>query len=323
MVWNRLDFASARRNGTGPTLRAQEEWVVAQESHLPLMSDELYEASQERFRSRPRRQGTPNHSPKGRNYLFAGILHCATGHQPISMHGNARKGHHYYACNYGANYGDTAASGVHGNQKWIYIREDALLPLVEQFFAQRIFGPLRLEKLTKQLKSHQQGQKQTGKLLATRLRHQIAEADRKIKIQVQALEDGIEPEIVTARITELKADKQQPPRRSRKSPNPRSRPRTTTSPSASPSSPTSPKRYAPHRRRSSARPSRHSSYGSASTGSRGASRSAPPHRVSGRCGRLRKHESPPNGGLSGHYQRHSGGRIRTCDLRVMSRSPTF
>jgi hypothetical protein len=63
------------------------------------------------------------------------------------MQEKTRKGHHYYACSYGASYGNTAAVEVHANQKWIYLREDALLPLVEHFFEQRIFGPLRLEKL--------------------------------------------------------------------------------------------------------------------------------------------------------------------------------
>jgi hypothetical protein len=63
------------------------------------------------------------------------------------MQETTRKGHHYYACSYGASYGNTAAAEVHANQKWIYLREDALLPLVEHFFEQRIFGPLRLEKL--------------------------------------------------------------------------------------------------------------------------------------------------------------------------------
>jgi hypothetical protein len=33
---------------------------------------------------------------------------------------------------YGASYGNTAATQVLANQKWIYLREDALLPLVEQ-----------------------------------------------------------------------------------------------------------------------------------------------------------------------------------------------
>jgi len=58
------------------------------------------------------------------------MVHCATGHQPLSMQGKARKGHHYYACSYGASYGDTAAIDVHAGQKWIYLREDGLLPLV-------------------------------------------------------------------------------------------------------------------------------------------------------------------------------------------------
>jgi len=208
-VWNRLDFAHARKTGTGPRLRAQEEWVVSDESHLPLVSDDLFQAAQERFTTRPRRQPhNGNGNGNGRTYLFAGMVHCCTGHQPLSMHGKARKSHHYYACNYGANYGDTAAVEVHAGTKWIYLREDALLPLVEEFFAQRIFGPLRLEKLAKQLASHQRNHKRSGQLLATRLRQHIAEADRKIKIQVQALEDGIEPELVTARITELRADKE-------------------------------------------------------------------------------------------------------------------
>jgi hypothetical protein len=57
------------------------------------------------------------------------MIHRATGHQPLSMQGKTRKGHHYYACSYGASYGDTAAVEVHANQKWIYLREDALLPL--------------------------------------------------------------------------------------------------------------------------------------------------------------------------------------------------
>jgi len=39
-----------------------------------------------------------------------------------------------------------------------------------------------------------------------RLRELIADRERRIKLQVQALEDGIEPAIVTARITELRAD---------------------------------------------------------------------------------------------------------------------
>jgi site-specific DNA recombinase len=92
------------------------------------------------------------------------------------MQGKARKGHHYYACSYGANYGDRAATEVHAGQKWIYLREDALLPLVERFFAQRIFGPLRLEKLAQQLKAHDRDERRANRLAATRLRQHLGMA---------------------------------------------------------------------------------------------------------------------------------------------------
>jgi hypothetical protein len=40
------------------------------------------------------------------------------------------------------------------------------------------------------------------------MRQQIAELDRKVKAQVQALERGIEPELVSERIGELRGEKE-------------------------------------------------------------------------------------------------------------------
>ena len=204
IVWNRLDFATARESGTGPKQRAQEEWVVTEDAHLPLVSDELFAKSQARFaKGRPSRQAVKGNG----RYLFAGMAHCATGHQPLSMQGKARKGHHYYACSYANGYGDTAAIDTHAGQKWIYLREDAVLPVVLRFFEQRIFGPMRLDKLEKQLRATTRERARDGKLTATRLRQQVADADRRIKAQVEAIEAGVDAESVTARIAELKADK--------------------------------------------------------------------------------------------------------------------
>ena len=66
---------------------------------------------------------------------------------------------------------------------------------------------MRLERLAKQLQAHERSERKAQRHLATRLRAQIADANRKIRIQVQALEGGVEPEVVTERITELKADR--------------------------------------------------------------------------------------------------------------------
>ena len=124
------------------------------------------------------------------------------------MHGKARRGHHYYACGYATNYGETAAPEAHGGQKSVNVREDWLERLLLRFFEQRIFGPMRLEKLAKQLRTHHRKQRRNGKLAGTRIRQQVGELDRKIKAQVQALEKGIEPELVSERIAELRGEKE-------------------------------------------------------------------------------------------------------------------
>ncbi len=77
-----------------------------------------------------------------------------------------------------------------------------------RFFEQRIFGPLRIERLEKQLRAHARSERAEVKLAGTKLRKQIAEIDRKIKAQVIALEEGVEPELVSARIKELRGEKE-------------------------------------------------------------------------------------------------------------------
>jgi site-specific DNA recombinase len=204
-VWNRRDFATPRQNGGGSAkVRAREEWVVAEDSHLPIVSDELFEAAQGRFDGRVRSPG----SARAKNdYLFSGMVRCCSGHNPLAMHGKVRKGHHYYACAYASSYGEDAAIEAHGGQKWLSLREDRLLRLVLRFFERRVFGPMRVEKLEKQMRAQDRAQRQDGKLAGTRIRKQVADLDRRIKAQVIALEDGIEPDLVAARISELRGDK--------------------------------------------------------------------------------------------------------------------
>ena len=58
------------------------------------------------------------------------------------------------------------------------------------------------------MKTHPTEERHTGRHLATRLRKQVADTDRKLRLQVQALEDGVDAELVSARIAELRADRQ-------------------------------------------------------------------------------------------------------------------
>jgi site-specific DNA recombinase len=83
------------------------------------------------------------------------MVRCVSGHQPLAMYGRTRKRHTYMTCDYGRAYGRTAAEAIEGHGQWLSVREDAILPLVERFFCERIFGPMRVDKLARQLRAHQ------------------------------------------------------------------------------------------------------------------------------------------------------------------------
>jgi site-specific DNA recombinase len=204
-VWNRLDFTEAKKSGGGARRRAREEWVVTDDTHLAIVDDATFEGAQERFSTKGRGAGSAH---RKREYLFSGMLKCDADHGPAAMHGKARKGHNYYCCDYAARYGDIAALAAHDGAKTISIREDRLLKLVLRFFEQRIFGPLRIERLERQLRAQARDEKADGKLAGIRLRREIGELDRKIKAQIIALEEGVEPELVTSRIRELRSEKE-------------------------------------------------------------------------------------------------------------------
>ena len=124
------------------------------------------------------------------------------------MYGRKRKQHTYLTCDYGRTYGKTAAEQIDGHGQWLSLREDALLPLVETFFAQRIFGPMRLEKLERQLLAHQRSTQQGSAAVQRRLRERIADLDERIGRQIEALERGIEPDLIAKRIAKLRNDKE-------------------------------------------------------------------------------------------------------------------
>jgi hypothetical protein len=66
---------------------------------------------------------------------------------------------------------------------------------------------MRLDLLREQLDLQERTSTTEAQRTAARLQAQIAEADRAIAMQVRALEAGIEPDVVRARIEELKAEK--------------------------------------------------------------------------------------------------------------------
>jgi len=67
---------------------------------------------------------------------------------------------------------------------------------------------MRLEKLARQLRAHQKTTAKNAGGTETRLREAIADLDERIGKQIEALEQGIEPQLISKRIEKLRKDKE-------------------------------------------------------------------------------------------------------------------
>ncbi len=206
LYWNRLDFRAVKQ-GEGPLVRRDpEEWIKSTEAaHEPLITVEQFELVQQEMRRRSNGTGSsPRRKPANRFYQLRGLVHCATGHNPLRMQGKTAKGNTYYACGYRLDYGDTAAEAV-GHGKWQYVREEPLVELLDAFFATRIFGPKRLDFFRMQSDALDAKRQSEDGQRRDRLVRLIGEIDRRTERQVAAIEAGVDPAVVSERISSLKA----------------------------------------------------------------------------------------------------------------------
>ncbi|HEX7245089.1 MAG TPA: recombinase family protein [Solirubrobacterales bacterium] len=208
LYWNRLD-SRAQKQGAGPRVRRDpDEWIEAAQRHDALVSDEQFKRTQVEMKRRSNAHGG-RRRPQQRFYLLRGIVHCATGHNPLRMQGRARKGEPtYYTCGYRAAYGDRAAEAV-GHGKWQYVREDTALPLIDAFFTTRIFGPesaahFRAEHpaLANELRTRDDAKRE-------RAGRRLSELEQRIERQLAAIEAGVDPVLVGKRIRALKVERQE------------------------------------------------------------------------------------------------------------------
>jgi Recombinase len=209
LYWNRLDFRAVKQ-GEGPLVRrSPEDWIEAEQRHEALVSEEDFERVQVEMKSRSTGQGgNRRRYTQKRFYQLRGIVHCATGHNPLRMQGKHRKSSTYYTYGYRLSYGDTAAEAT-GHGKWQYVREDSLLTLIDAFFATRVFGADRLVHFRRQ--SSTLGAELESKNGSERERagSQLGEVDQRIERQLAAIEAGVDPVLVGERIRELKAERQE------------------------------------------------------------------------------------------------------------------
>jgi site-specific DNA recombinase len=142
-VWDRRDNATRREQGVSAPWRDEDERTVCEDAHEPIIGAELFAATQERLERKKRLYSRARGG--SREHLLSGMVRCATGHPSLSAYGLIVKGHTYYRCTYRSSYGKVAAEAIAGHGSTCNVREDALLPAIERFFAERLFGPMRLD----------------------------------------------------------------------------------------------------------------------------------------------------------------------------------
>lgn len=173
--------------------RKESDWIrSAMRTHEALISDDLFEQVRGRLASKT--QPSERKPRESRHpYVLRGVLFCA--HCGRRMEGAWRKnrddgssGRTMYRCALRNTRSLTADMEEHPQS--IYLREDALLPAVNDWIA----GLVTPEALVS-------GQAPTGQSSRTAaVRAQIAELDRKINALVAAIEAGVEVEEVSEQL---------------------------------------------------------------------------------------------------------------------------
>jgi site-specific DNA recombinase len=171
MVWNRRATKKGGKNNP------PSEWIWSKRpTHEPLVTKELFQAvtpigkGRQGSRTAP---GASSHPQTARVYPLRSYVFCELCDR--RMHGKTRKGVSYYACEPDMRHHKDRRDWYAGHPKSLWIREDDLLDLVYEFFADRVFGPQRLTTLQRDL-GRQAPKHDTD---AKRLKKQIRDLERR------------------------------------------------------------------------------------------------------------------------------------------------
>ena len=208
-VWNVRTYRDAKL-GLGPVeMKPTEEWVTSEHPFDGIVSVDEFEAVQAEVRKRKRTEGSSRRrSDQTRCYAYRGHVKCARGHNPLSMAGRVTKGITYYGCTYHGQYREAAATAA-GHHKNELIREDVLHAEVLDFFSKEIFGSERIAILRAQQTALAVELDPDRHREQQRLKKAVADAARRIELQVIAVEQGLDPQLVQQRINEIQTKRRE------------------------------------------------------------------------------------------------------------------
>ena len=211
-VWGRNDKRPGR-----PQIRPREEWIWSPApTHDAIVSRELFAMVEERAMTnfKGTKAGTRQHAgsptPRaGRLYPLRGRVRCGLcGHR---MEGSHQKGSNWYRCQYVQRRSEAAAIYAE-HPKVLGIKEAKVLEAILAFLARRVFGPDRLHLLRDELADATSSTWDEHKADLERLEGELVAINRSLRAQTLRLEEHEDPThpvvaLATERIEELSTRK--------------------------------------------------------------------------------------------------------------------
>jgi site-specific DNA recombinase len=192
-VWGRHDKRPGR-----PLIRPRDQWIWSPTpTHPAIVPKELFEQVEDRARRNtiaakqaPADYPTRRTRRAGRVYALRGRVRCSLCGR--RMEGTHQKGSNYYRCRVSAGRGNSAAD-IAGHPRALQIKEDTLVRTLLGFMGNRLFGPERLVHLRKELacsrNEYEQGH--TGELAS--LHAELDDIDQSLHRQSLRMEEHDDP----------------------------------------------------------------------------------------------------------------------------------
>ncbi|WP_171075298.1 recombinase family protein [Nonomuraea basaltis] len=182
MVWNRRATKKGGKNNP------PSEWIWSpRPTHEPLVTKDLFQAATTIGRTRQgsrTKPGLSTHPQTSPTYPLRSYLICEICDR--RMHGKSRSEVSYYACEPDMRHHKDRRDWYASHPKSLWVREDDLLDLVHEFFAERVFSAQRLALLRQRLP--QQPTPEDGR--EDRLRKEIRDLEKRqdnLMIQIEGL----------------------------------------------------------------------------------------------------------------------------------------
>ena len=178
-----------------------EAWIWSDKiTHEAIVSPEDFTRAQEQ-RSAHAHRPTSRKTASGRRcYPLSGLVLC--GLCGRRMQGNSNHGANHYRCKFASEY---ALANKVDHPKNVYLRESAIMPMLDQWLAQ-VFDPANLEEtVALMLSASESTEGADAKMEAAR--RKIADCDDRLGKYRAALDSGADPSVVAEWMSEVQAEK--------------------------------------------------------------------------------------------------------------------